>query len=154
MNRLRSLAIAGIVTALAGAGFAQSTSEAAIGARQSLMKLQAFSAGQLFQMAQGKIPYDAAQAKIAADNLASVTAYDVAPLFPKGSDNASDPKTYALPAIWQNQEDFLAKYADLHKAALAAQAVAGNGADALKGAMGGIGGACGACHKAYRAPIQ
>ncbi len=154
MKPLRSLATASLVVLLAGASFAQSPMEAAIGARQDLMKLQAYTMGQLFMMAQGKVPYDAKAAKTAADNLAAITAYDVTPLFPKGSDNASGAKTYALPAIWENEPDFLAKYADMHKAALAAAEVAGNGQDALKGAMGALGGSCGACHKAYRAPLQ
>lgn len=154
MPSLRPLAYAGLAALLAGAALAASPADQAIEARQSLMKLQAYCAGQLFAMAQGKVPYDAAAAKTAAANLASVTGFEPAPLFPKGSDNASGAKTFALPAIWQNESDFLAKYADLHKAALALQEVAGNGQDALKSAIGPVGGACGACHKDYRAPLQ
>lgn len=152
MNSFRPFVLSALIAGCAAAAFADPAGDAAIGARQSLMRLQAYCMGQLFQMAQGKIPYDAKAATIAADNLVLVTGFDVAPLFPAGTDNASYDKTHALPAIWQGTDNFLAKYADMHKAALNVQAVAG--ADGLKAALGGLGGTCGACHKDYRAPLS
>jgi cytochrome c556 len=154
MKSLKPLGLAGLIAVLASAGFAQSPVEQTVGARRALMRLQAYSLGQLFMMAQGKMPYDAKAADVAAKNLTTVTSYDIAPLFPKGSDDKQVKNTHALPEIWQNEDDFFAKYADMHKAAVAVAEVAGNGLDGLKGAIGGLGHACGACHKTYRAPLK
>jgi cytochrome c556 len=154
LKSIRPLVLSALLSGFAAAALADPAGDAAVGARQSLMRLQAYCLGQLFQMAQGKIPYDAKAATIAADNLVSVTAFDVAPLFPAGTDNASNDKTHALPAIWQGTDDFLSKYADMHKAALSVQTAAAGGADGLKAALGGLGGTCGACHKEYRAPLS
>ncbi len=151
MRIVRSLVIAATLTSLAGAAFAQDAGKAAIGARQALMKMQAYYLGQLGMMAQGKVPYDAKAATIAANGLEAISSVDFATLFPQGSDNAADPQTKALPAIWTSMDDFVSKYADLHKASLTLQAQAGNGLDALKANFGPVAGTCGACHKEYRA---
>ena len=154
MKFIRPLLCGALLGGLASATLADPAGDAAITARQSLMRLQVFFVGQLGQMAQGKVPYDAKAATIAANDLESVTAIDVSMLFPASTDNSANPKTHALPAIWTGMDDFLAKYEDMHKATLAMQAAAGGGLDGLKAAMAQIGGACGACHKEYRAPLN
>ena len=55
----------------------------------------------------------------------------------------------ALPAIWQNFDDFTAKAAGLEQAALAVVAAADSGGD-IAAAGQALGGACGACHKSYK----
>ena len=75
-------------------------------------------------------------------------------MWPGGSDNANDPNTRALPAIWENFPDVGAKAGALVEAATAMEAAAGEGLDALRGAMGPLGGACAACHESYRAPAN
>ena len=151
MRIVRSLVMAATLSSLAGAAFAQDAGMAAIGARQALMKMQAYYLGQLGMMAQGKVPYDAKAAAIAANGLEAISSVDFGSLFPKGTDNAAEPKSKALPAAWASMDDFVAKYGDLHKASLTLQAQAGNGLDALKANFGPVAGTCGACHKEYRA---
>jgi cytochrome c556 len=68
-------------------------------------------------------------------------------LFPEGSVEGR-----ALPAIWENFDDFNAKHEALVAAATTMTEEAGKGLDQLKAAIGPIGAACGACHELYRKP--
>lgn len=142
------------LSAVAATGaFAQDdAAKAAIKARQAQMDLYAFNMGALGAMAKGAMPYDAEVASKAAGNLAMLTKMDQSRMWPNGSDDMSADNTRALPAIWENMGDVMAKGGDLVTAAAAMEAAAGNGLEALQAAMGPLGGACGACHKAYRAP--
>jgi cytochrome c556 len=131
---------------------AEGPADAAIGARKGLMDLLAFNLGTLGGMAKGAIPYDAATASAAANNIATLATVDQTALWPAGSDQMSADKTRALPDIWDKHDDFLAKIAALNEAAGGMKAAAGVDLASLQAAMGPLGGACGACHKAYRAP--
>lgn len=72
-----------------------------IKARQGDMQIRAFSAGPLFGMAKGKIPYDAELAGKLANNLKTMLAVDMGRAWVKGTDNEAYPgKTTALPKIW------------------------------------------------------
>ena len=73
--------------------------------------------------------------------------------FPKGSGPESGKKTYALPAIWQKNDDFvkLGKAAQAEAVKLDQVAVAKN-QDALKAQALATGKACKACHDNYRSP--
>lgn len=126
--------------------------EAAIKARQGQFQMFALNLGVLGQMAQGRIPYDAARAQEAADNLYHLTRNSQLGLWPEGSDNMSAGGTRALPAIWDNNADFLARYAALQAGAEAMRAAAGTDLAALQAALPGVGGACQACHQQFRAP--
>jgi cytochrome c556 len=73
--------------------------------------------------------------------------------FPKGSGPESGKKTYALPAIWQKNDDFM----KLGKAAQAEaikldQVAASKDQNALKAQALATGKACKACHDNYRSP--
>jgi len=73
--------------------------------------------------------------------------------FPKGSGPESGKKTYALPAIWQKNDDFM----KLGKAAQAEavkldQVAASKDVNALKAQALATGKACKACHDNYRSP--
>ena len=73
--------------------------------------------------------------------------------FPKGSGPETGKKTYALPAIWQKNDDFM----KLGKAAQAEavkldQVAASKDADGLKAQALATGKACKACHDNYRSP--
>ncbi len=59
-----------------------------------------------------------------------------------------DPKSEALPSIWENWADFKGKAEDMGAAATALAASAS--ADELNSAMRALGQTCSACHKAYR----
>jgi cytochrome c556 len=149
--RVTKLAVLGTAAAalLATAALAQDLNPA-VKARKAQMALHAFNVGVLAGMAQEKIPYDAAAAGAAANNLAALAATDWHAYFPAGTAMGEVENTTALPAIWETMADFDAKHADLVTATAALAAVAGTDLASLKGAIGPVGGACGACHKAYR----
>jgi cytochrome c556 len=73
--------------------------------------------------------------------------------FPKGSGPEAGVKTYALPAIWQKQDDFtkIGKAAQAEAVKLDQVANSRN-LDALKAEAVAMGKACKACHDSYRSP--
>lgn len=154
VTALAGLIVAGAVatTALSGSHIDPAVA-GAIKARQSQMQLYAFNIGLLGGMAKGAVPYDAAAASKAASNLAALSKLDQSRMWPPGSDNFDlGDATAALPAIWAEGSDVMAKGMALAEAAAAMDAAAGGGLDALKAAIGPLGASCGGCHKAYRQP--
>jgi len=139
------------VGAMATAAFAQDVNPA-VKARQAQMDLFAFEAGYLGAMSQGKVPYDAEAAQKAAQSLLDLSKVDQSRYWVKGTDSDSIKGTRALPAIMDNPDDVAKHLAQLSEAATALVAVAGNGQDALGGAIKPVFGACGGCHKSYRVP--
>jgi cytochrome c556 len=145
----RTLAAASLALAIAAPVLAN---EGAIKARQGQFQMLALNLSVLGGMAQGRVPYDAARAQEAADNLFHLTRNSQLGMWPEGSDNAAAAGTRALPVIWSNNADFLANYAALQTAAAAMQAAAGTDLAALQGALGAVGGTCQTCHQGFRAP--
>ncbi|WP_068302782.1 cytochrome c [Pararhodobacter sp. CCB-MM2] len=123
-----------------------------VAARQSLMDLYAYNLGVLGGMAQARIDYDADLASAAATSLYHLSMAGTERMWAEGTDNMSVEGTRALPAIWDNAEDFEAHEAALVTAAEAMMEAAGTDLASLQGAMGGLGRACGACHQTYRQP--
>ena len=146
---LGSAAIAVVATAVI-AGSHAGPHDAAIKARKSHMQLYSHNLGLLGGMAQSKIEYDAGAAQAAATNLALLSQISQARYWPQGSDNSAVEGTRALPALWEDMSGVMAAAGKVTEAAAAMDAAAGNGLEALQGAMGALGGACGGCHKAYR----
>jgi len=73
--------------------------------------------------------------------------------FPKGSGPEAGVKTYALPAIWQKNDDFQKLGKAMQAEALKLDEVAATkNSDALKAQVLTIGKACKACHDNYRSP--
>lgn len=99
----------------------------------------------LGEMAKGATAFDADIARAAARTIATHAAETPA-LFEAREE---DPKSEALPAIWETFEDFTAK-------SRALETLAGNLAsgldtpDELRQGLGQLGGACKACHSEYR----
>ena len=151
MRRHLALLALAVSVPLATAAGAQSFDNQ-IKARQGMFAMNGVSLGILAGMARGRMEYDADLAQAAADNLVNVSQFNMAPLWPEGSDSDAVATTAALPAIWENYDDFLAKFADFGTAAVAMQAVAGTGVEALGPALGALGATCGACHDAYQKP--
>jgi cytochrome c556 len=117
-----------------------------IAERQALMKQNAAAAKTIFQMVQGKEPFDAAAAQAAFEKIAADM--KVFPsLFPEGSDQG---KTTAAPAIWTDKAGFDAIAAKLGADAAAGAAAAPNGLDAIKDAATAVGGSCQSCHEKFR----
>ncbi len=141
------VAISAIGTAIAHQG-----TNPAIKARNSIMQIYAFNLGKLGAMTKGEVEYDATAATRAATNLVIATQIDQSEMWPMGTDSFEDENSRALPEIWDNIPDMMAKGQALSEAALVMQTAAGTDLDSLRAAMGGVGGACSACHKAYRAP--
>jgi len=144
--------VAGAVCA--GAVVAQTQTNPAVNARKAQMQLHSFHVGVLNGMAQGNTPYNADTARAAAQNLAAVTSTDWNLYFPPGTAVGEVTGTRALPAIWQNLGDVMARKDALATAAAALAGVAGDGQAALQGAMGAVTATCGGCHGAYRGPAN
>lgn len=121
-------------------------------ARQGQFRIMALNLGIIGSMAQGKTDYNAEAAQAAADTLVAVSMIQQGPQWPEGSDNMSIDGTRAQPTIWEEPDDFTAKWMAFGEAARTMQASVGNGQEALGPLMGEIGGACKACHDKHRAP--
>ena len=77
----------------------------------------------------------------------------VAGMFPKGTGVEGNPKSEALPAIWQKPADFAAANKRLVDATKAFQAAtAGGDMTAVQAAFGAVGGSCKNCHETFRKP--
>lgn len=124
----------------------------AVNARQGQFQIMALNIGVVGGMARGNTEYDAEAAQAAADNLVAISMLDQRFHWPEGTDNMSIDGTRALPAIWDNLPDVIAKWEAFGAAAQGLADVAGNGLEAMQAAVGPVGAACGACHDAYRQP--
>jgi len=148
---LGAAAVGALVFLVPTVAMTQDMGEKAIQTRQGFMKLVIWEAGPLFGMAKGEVPYDAEAAKMHAANLQTLSHYPYPGLFPAGTSNADFPgKTEALPKIWEDMNGFNQAFKDFQAAAAALAEAAGNGQEALTGAVAGLGKACGGCHKPYR----
>lgn len=130
---------------LAGAGFAmtEGVENEAVKARIMLMDGVKTATGALGGMAKGEMAFDATKAEAARQVLMDHAA-KIPVVFEA---EEMDPKSTALPAIWENWADFEAK--------AQAMGAAASDMDAselawLQAGMGALGGTCSACHKAYR----
>ena len=122
--------------------------------RHGLMLQMATDLGKVGAMAKEETPYDAAVAGKAAANIAAIASVLSMDQFPAGSEYQKSADSFALPAIWEKQDDFLQKIADLNTATAAFQTASATDLDSLKAGMAALGGACGACHKVYRQPEE
>lgn len=153
MNTTKVIAAIGLITTMGlGSAVADEAPHPAVKARNAIMNLYANNLGQLGAMAKGQVDYDAEAASKAANNLSLLVQLDQSTLWPQGTDTDSISGTRALPAMWQNFPDVMAKSKALSDAVAAMQTAAGTDLASLQGAIGAVGGACGGCHKAYRQP--
>ena len=116
--------------------------------RQSWFALVASNFGPMVSMLKGEMPWDEQRLALWSEQLVQLTAMDVSRGFSPGSEKGT---TRAKPAIWENQDDFAAKMADLRDASVALQqAVAGGDRAAIAAAIESTGGTCKACHDEYK----
>ncbi|WP_371169517.1 c-type cytochrome [Aliiroseovarius sp. 2305UL8-7] len=95
-------------------------------------------------MAKGEMAFDAAKADAAVATIA-----ENGMMVPeKFMANETDPATEALPAIWENWDDFVKKSEDMVMAAKSVGPITDEAS--LGAALGQIGGTCKACHRDYR----
>lgn len=143
--KITHLIAAGIVLTASAAMAHQNVQNATVKARMDAMSAIAANMKALGAVAKGAAPFDGAQVQAALLSIA-VHAEQTPELFHAPED---DPVSEALPAIWQNFDDFTAKADDL--AVLANQLSVSVGQQQDVGpAMSALGGACKACHKVYR----
>ena len=121
--------------------------EDAIKYRQSAMALQGATLGQVFAMANGRVPFDA---KVATENIEIVAMLNRLQFkaFVEGSDKGN---TKAKPEIWTQKDKFAAAVAKSQEdvAKLAAAGKTGS-LDQIKAAVGPVGQSCKACHDEFR----
>ncbi len=148
------VAMSFVVTFMLSTQYSQAQSvEKAIKARQAIMQLYSFNLGSLAAMVKGEADYDAEKAKAFAADLAAAANMSNTDMWPQGSDSSNAAlKTRAKPEIWSTYPAIAEKSKAMKAGAEALAKVAGNGLDALKGALGGAGGGCKGCHETYRAP--
>lgn len=96
------------------------------------------------EMVRGNTPFDAAAVRAAAAEIER-EALRIPALFESA---AEDPLSEALPAIWENWDDFAAKAEGT--AAAARQAAGVSDVEALRAALSGLADSCKACHEPYR----
>ena len=125
---------------------------AAVKARKGQFEIMQLNLGVLIGMARGTSEYDADKATAAAESIRAITTLDQSNMWPEGTDNMSIDGTRALPGIWDNTADVMAKWAALGEAATTMAAQVGTGKDAVGPQLGAVGKACTACHDTYRAP--
>lgn len=125
-----------------------------IEARQGYFQMVKFNMGVLGAMAKGKLDYDADLAQAIANNLKNAASMDNQLMWPQGSDMDADglsDKTKAKAAIWQADSEIGAKFKTFADATDTMATNAGQGLDALRGAIGPLGKSCKGCHTDYRA---
>jgi cytochrome c556 len=143
------LSLVGVVAHAAEDPFAD-----AVETRHGLMLQMASELGKMGAMAKGEVAFDAAVSGKAAANLAAIASVLSMEQFPAGSEIDKSADSFAKPELWSNEQDFLAKIADLNAAAAALQPLAVADLDSLKAGMGALGKACASCHTPYRVPEE
>lgn len=116
----------------------------AVKARMAAMEAVGGGMKTLAGMAKGEMAFDSAKAEAAMATIAS-EGMKVPALFEA---NETDPKTEALPAIWENWSDFVVKSEDMVSAAKSVTSLPDLAT--LQGSLGKVGGTCKACHSDYR----
>jgi cytochrome c556 len=151
MIRIHAMCLCAALVAAPAATFAQDF-DGALQARQGQFRIMALNLGVLGDMARGEAPYDAELAELAAENIETISELHQGPMWPEGSDNMAIDGTRALPSIWDDRADFLAKWDAMGEAAERLEEGADDGQAELGPAVGALGRACGACHDAHREP--
>ena len=126
----------------------QSKGEAAVGYRQSVYEVLAWNFGPMGAMAQGKVPYDAAEFAKRADRVAYIATF-LTEAFPPESQGVKDSKLKA--EAWANRADLDAKLKTLiDRSTTLATVAKGGDFEKSKAAFFDTANACKACHEKYR----
>ena len=117
--------------------------------RQAAMKERTEVLRILGPIAQGQQPFDADVVMAALERLNDVAlGEEIVDYFPEGSD---DGDTAALPAIWENTDDFVAIETTFATNVQAAIDAAPDDIDEFRAVFGPVAQQCGACHERFRA---
>lgn len=149
MRKSSCLAALSLIAATATAQAPATKPEQVIGYRQSLFKTIAWNFMPMGAMVKGSKPWDATEFKRRSIAVA-FAAVQLDEAFAAGSDKGA--VTDALPAIWEQPEDFAGKLKAFQKASNALRmAAAGSDRDQIKAAFNDARQSCGNCHDTYRA---
>lgn len=127
---------------------------AAVKERRAMMKDTVAPAAKLGgQMVKGVVPFDAAKAAKAMNDISGVPEKYVT-LFPKGTEHGAVPDSEALPAIWENFDDFKALAMKLKDTSAKAAGAAEQGKGTFAAAFGDMTKVCKQCHESYREKLE
>ena len=141
---MKKITIAIVAMVLSGAAIhAHSVENPVVQKRMDLMKEIKSAIGVLGGMVKGTIAFDVVAATAAQTTLIEQSEL-VATTFEA---NETDPKSEALPSIWENWDTFVEMADDL---TFAAEGLDVTSLDGVRGGLGNIGASCGACHKKFR----
>ena len=117
--------------------------------RQALLQLVRSNLGPLGGMARGRAPYDSELMKKNGQRLEQLSL--MLPDYFETDTRSFGVKSEALPKIWDNMDDFLAKTKDLTLASKALQIAADSGDESqYRAAIGKLSSTCKACHDSYK----
>jgi cytochrome c556 len=118
--------------------------------RQAVFKLLGYNMAPINAMVRGEAPFDAEIIERNAQRVGALAPM-IPELFEMADTRSFTVETRALPGIWDNQEDFREKAADLESAAgTFASVAAGGDQTQIMGAVRAFGSTCGNCHDVYR----
>ena len=135
---------AAILTDAAGAALAHQGASGVVKARMDGMGVQQTAMKTLGAMARGQADFDAETAAAAFVTVAEAGRHVPAQFEVQDLSAPSE----ALPAIWENWDDFVAKSEAMVRAADVAPADLAE----LRAGLGAVGQTCSACHEVYREP--
>jgi cytochrome c556 len=141
---------AGAVLVVVGAAAAAAVSDDPIQSRQNLMKNVGAAMGAAGSMVRGDTEFEPRAAHLAMRTINS-SIIGFVELLPEGS-HAGD--TRALPAIWENMDDVLAKAESLRMATQAAIDAEPQDLDTFRPLFAEVGQNCRTCHEDYRRPEE
>lgn len=119
--------------------------------RNSIMQVMAHEMGILNGMARGEMPANDDRFKMAATDVATLSALVPDAFMAMGIPAMSR----AMPAIWQNMDDFKMKAMALEDAAkMVSGAAQSGGVEGAKGSVQQLAQTCGGCHRMYRKPEE
>lgn len=123
---------------------------AAVKERRALMKKTVAPAAKLGgQMLKGVVPFDAAKASRAMSDINGVPDKYVT-LFPEGTEAGAVTDSEALPAIWEEFDEFKALATKLKERSAEAASAAGQSEEAFATAFRDMTSVCKECHESFR----
>ena len=148
-RRLTGVALVAILTSAAPTTAAAQDGSAVVQYRQSLMEAFRTHMGGVRAALGDAAPIGHAEHHaVAFERMAQA----LANAFPAGSAGEG---SRALPAIWENRDDFMNKVSAIQTATAGLVTATGSGdADTIGAALQAVQGTCGSCHDAYRGPAN
>lgn len=149
MNKKKLLAAVTIVagTTLATGLVAAPKPEDAVHYRQGILFAMGWNVGEMGAMVKGDVPFDAGRFAFLAERTAQLS-----PMVREGfTPDSRNAKSHALPALWDNLDDFDSRMKKLNEATQALAAAAKGGDEgAMKQQFGETVQVCKGCHDEYR----